>query len=111
MSSQRWLYAGGCPNWAARLLDRGTAAVSARGVRPEYLVALEVPGRRSGRIVSVPLVVAAVDGERYLVCMLGEEANWVRNVRAAGARPPCVMGFARRRTWKKWSGRIAALPC
>jgi hypothetical protein len=43
-----------------------------------------VPGRRSGRIVSLPLVVAAVDGERYLVSMLGEEANWVRNVRAAG---------------------------
>jgi F420H(2)-dependent quinone reductase len=84
MSLQRWLYAGGCPNWAARLLDRGTAAVSARGVRPEYLVALEVPGRRSGRIVGAPLVVAAVDGERYLVSMLGEEANWVRNVRAAG---------------------------
>ena len=84
MSLQRWFYAGGRPNWMARLLDRGTAAVSARGIGPEYLVALEVPGRRSGRIVSLPLVVAAVDGERYLVSMLGEEANWVRNVRAAG---------------------------
>ena len=84
MSLQRWFYAGGRPNLVARLLDRGTAAVSARGVGPEYLVALDVPGRRSGRIVSLPLVVAAVDGERYLVSMLGEEANWVRNVRAAG---------------------------
>jgi hypothetical protein len=45
---------------------------------------LEVAGRRSGRIVSLPLVVAAVDDERYLVSMLGEEVNWVRNVRAAG---------------------------
>jgi hypothetical protein len=84
MSLQRWFYAGGRPNWMARLLDRGTAAVSARGIGPEYLVALEVPGRRSGRIVSLPLVVAAVDGERYLVSMLGEETNWVRNVSAAG---------------------------
>ena len=84
MSLQRWFYAGGRPNWAARLLDRGTAAVSARGVGPEYLVALEVPGRRSGRIVSLPLVVATVGGERYLVSMLGEAVNWVRNVRAAG---------------------------
>src|SRR5215213_11513005 len=98
MGLQRWFYAGGRPNWVARLLDRGTAAVSARGVGPEYLVALEVPGRRSGRIVSLPLVVAAVDGERYLVSMLGEEANWVQNVRAAGGRPPCVMGIARRCT-------------
>jgi len=48
------------------------------------LVALEVPGRRSGRIVSLPLVMAVVGGERYLVSMLGEKANWVRNVRAAG---------------------------
>jgi hypothetical protein len=84
MSLKRWFYRGGRPNGVARLLDRGTAAVSARGGGPEYLVALEVPGRRSGRIVSLPLVVAAVDGERYLVSMLGEEANWVRNVRAAG---------------------------
>ena len=84
MSLQRWFYAGGRPNWMARLLDRGTAAISARGIGPEHLVALEVPGRRSGRIVSLPLVVATVDDERYLVSMLGEEVNWVRNVRAAG---------------------------
>ena len=84
MSLKRWFYRDGHPNWVALLLDRGTAALSARGVGPEYLVALEVPGRRSGRIVSLPLVVASVDGERYLVSMLGEEANWVRNVRAAG---------------------------
>jgi len=81
---QRWFYAGGRPNWMARLLDRGTAAVSARGVGPEYLVALEVSGRRSGRSVRLPVVVAAVGGERYLVSMLGEGADWVRNVRAAG---------------------------
>ena len=84
MSLRRWFYAGGRPNLMARLLDRGTAALSARGVGPEYLVALEVPGRRSRRIVSLPLVVVTVGGERYLVSMLGEEVNWVRNVRAAG---------------------------
>jgi hypothetical protein len=75
--------------------------VSAHGRGPEYLVALEVPGRRSGRIVSLPLVVAAVDDERYLVSMLGEGVNWVRNVRAAGARSPCVMGVGRRCTSEK----------
>jgi hypothetical protein len=84
MSLQRWFYAGGRPNRVARILDRGTAALSARGGGPDYLVALEVPGRRSGRIVSLPLVVAVFDGERYLVSMLGEEVNWVRNVKAAG---------------------------
>ena len=84
MSLQRWFYAGGRPNRAARLLDRLTAAISARGLGPDYLVVLEVPGRRSGRKVGLPLVVAAVEGERYQVSMLGEGANWVRNARAAG---------------------------
>jgi hypothetical protein len=84
MGLRRWFYAGGRPKLMARLLDRGTAAVSARGVGPEYLVALEVPGRQSERTVSLPLVVATVGGERYLVSMLGEGVNWVRNVRAAG---------------------------
>jgi hypothetical protein len=29
-------------------------------------------------------VIADYEGQRYLVAMLGNEANWVRNVRAAG---------------------------
>jgi hypothetical protein len=92
MSLQRWFYAGGRPNRVARILDRCTAALSARGVAPDYLVTLEVPGRRSGRIVRLPLVVAVVDGERYLVSMLGEETNWVRNVKAAGGDVALVHG-------------------
>ena len=32
----------------------------------------------------LPLVVAEVGGERYLVSMLGDGVNWVRNVQAAG---------------------------
>lgn len=84
MELRKWLYRGGRPNRVARLADRFTAALSARGVGPNYLVTLEVPGRRSGRVVSLPVVVADVAGERYLVSMLGEDVNWVRNVRAAG---------------------------
>lgn len=84
MELRKWLYRGGRPNRVARLADRFTAALSARGVGPEYLVTLEVPGRKSGRTVSLPIVVADVRGERYLVSMLGEGVNWVRNVRAAG---------------------------
>jgi deazaflavin-dependent oxidoreductase (nitroreductase family) len=78
------LYRDGRPNWLARLLDRFTAALSARGIGPDQLVTLQVPGRKSGRTVSLPLVAAEVDDERYLVSMLGEDVNWVRNVRAAG---------------------------
>ena len=55
----------------------------ALGIAPNYLVTLEVPGRRSGRAISFPLVMAVVDGERYLVSMLGADVAWVRNLRAA----------------------------
>ena len=86
MSLRRWFYRGGRPNRVARALDRCTAALYAFGVAPNYLVTLEVRGRRSGRIIAVPLVMAVVGGERYIVSMLGEKANWVRNVRAAGGK-------------------------
>src|ERR671915_2227450 len=83
MSLQRWFYRGGRPNRVARFLNRCWAALHALGVAPDYLVTLEVAGRQSGRIVSVPLIMVVVGGERYLVSMLGEEVNWVRNVKAA----------------------------
>lgn len=84
MSLKRWLYCGGRPNRAARVVDRCWATVYALGIAPNYMVTLEAPGRRSGRIVGLPLVMVVVAGERYLVSMLGEGANWVRNVKAAG---------------------------
>ena len=60
--------------------------VCALGVAPDYMVTLEVSGRRTGRIVRLPLVMVVVDGKRYLVSMLGEDVNWVRNVKAADGR-------------------------
>jgi hypothetical protein len=62
------------------------ANVHSLGVAPNYLVTLEVLGRKSGQIISLPLVIAIVNGERYLVSMLGENVQWVLNVRAAGGR-------------------------
>jgi deazaflavin-dependent oxidoreductase (nitroreductase family) len=82
----RWLYRGQRPNWIARSLNRATAAVASSGVASNYLVTLEVTGRKSGRIVSLPLVMVVVGGQRYLVSMLGDNVQWVRNVRAAGGR-------------------------
>jgi deazaflavin-dependent oxidoreductase (nitroreductase family) len=83
---ERWMYPGDRPNRLARLLNRGWAIIHATGLLPDRLVTLEVRGRRSGRLPSFPLVVADVDDARYLVSMLGEDASWVRNVRAAGGR-------------------------
>jgi hypothetical protein len=84
MRLQNWLYRGGRPNQAARVLDRIMAAIYRHGIASDYLITLEVPGRRSGRIIGLPLVMVVVEGERYLVSMLRQNANWVRNVGAAG---------------------------
>jgi len=82
----RWLYRGKRPNWLARIANRATAGIASTGVAHDYLVTLEVTGRKSGRTLSLPVVVAIVDGERYLVSMLGDNVSWVQNVRAAGGR-------------------------
>jgi deazaflavin-dependent oxidoreductase (nitroreductase family) len=83
-TARRWLYRGKRPNRFAALADRGTVAAAAAGIGPKRLAALEVRGRRTGRRLSLPVVVTEYEDERYLVAMLGSEANWVRNVRADG---------------------------
>ena len=86
VGSRRWMYSGKRPNRLAALLNRGTAALAAAGIGPQRLAKIEVRGRRSGRRLSFPVVIAEFEGQRYLVAMLGREANWVRNVRAAGGK-------------------------
>jgi hypothetical protein len=66
----RWLYRGGHPNRFARLQNRASAMAFAAGIAPWRVAALEITGRRSGRVISFPVVIANVDGERYLVSML-----------------------------------------
>jgi deazaflavin-dependent oxidoreductase (nitroreductase family) len=83
---RQWLYRGHRPNWIARILNRASAAIFSAGVAPDYLATLEVTGRKSGRMILLPVVVTIVDGQRYLVSMLGNDAQWVQNVRAAGGR-------------------------
>lgn len=83
---KRWLYRGQRPGWIAKKLNGMWAKVAAKRVQSNGLVALEVIGRKSGRVISFPLVMVTVDGQRYLASMLGQDAQWVRNVRAAGGR-------------------------
>ncbi len=80
------MYPCGRADATARRLARLWAAVFALGLAPRRWVTLEVAGRRSGRVTRFPLGMASVDGQWYLVPMLGERCNWVRNVRAAGGR-------------------------
>ena len=79
----RWLYREKRPNKIARFLNNIWAGVYAWGIAPNWLATLDVTGRKSGKIISLPVVIAIVEGERYLVSMLGENATWVQNVRAA----------------------------
>jgi hypothetical protein len=86
MAFKRWMYREGRPHLLAQILNRGWAILHSLGISPNYLVTLEVVGRKSGKIISFPLVMTVMNGERYLVSMLGEDANWVRNIQAAGGK-------------------------
>lgn len=89
---KRWMYRGDRPHLLARILNRGWAILHGLGIAPNYLVTLRVAGRKSGRQISFPLAMVALDGQRYLVSMLGENAGWVQNVRAANGHATLVHG-------------------
>jgi hypothetical protein len=73
---KQWMYRGGRPGLLARGLNRFWAIqFSAGRLSPKRAAALEVPGRRTGRLISFPVVVADYEGERYLVAMLGNDTN------------------------------------
>ncbi|MEU7872636.1 nitroreductase/quinone reductase family protein [Dactylosporangium sp. NPDC049140] len=93
----RAMYTGGRGNATARRFARLWAAVQGAGLLPRRWVTLEVPGRRTGRTTRFPLGLADWDGRWYLVSMLGNDCNWVRNVRAAGGRVTIRHGRARAR--------------
>ena len=82
----RAMYPAGQADSTARRFARLWAFVFALGLAPRRWVTLEVRGRRSGRIVRFPLGMADWNGQWYLVPMLGEQCNWVQNVRAADGR-------------------------
>lgn len=64
------------------------------GLTPDYVVELDVPGRRTGLPRRSLLVRIESQGAYYLVGLAGE-AEWVRNVRAAHGR--VVLTHRRRR--------------
>ncbi len=91
-SRQSW-YAGGRAGPVARRWARLYGDVFAWGLLPRTWVAFEVAGRRTGKIIRIPLGLVTLDDNWYLVSMLGE-CNWTKNLRAAGGRAAIV-----RRGW------------
>jgi deazaflavin-dependent oxidoreductase (nitroreductase family) len=54
------------------------------GIGPSHMRVLEVRGRKSGKLLSLPVDLLAKDGKLYLVAPRGR-AQWVRNAESAGA--------------------------
>ena len=92
----RWAYRAARRHWSVRLQNRGAAIAFAAGILPKRAAALETRGRRSGRVISIPVVITDFEGERYLVSMLGWNTSWVRNLVAAGGW--AVLRHGRRET-------------
>lgn len=88
----RWLYRGGRSRALTNLINKPSLWLGKLGLAPNWSVALEVTGRKSGRAVSFPLVLTPLNGERYLVAMLGNNAQWVHNVHAAGGKAVLIRG-------------------
>jgi len=94
MALKRWMYRGGRPNGLTKLVNKGWAMLHSLGIAPNFMVTLEVVGRQSGKTIGFPLAMVVVNGERYLVSMLGQEANWVKNIRAAGGKATLRHGIS-----------------
>jgi len=78
----RLFYRDWRPTRFGRWANRLTGWWSGLGLPPSLMASLEVRGRVSGRIRSNPVVIATVEGNRYLVSMLGPQSEWVKNVEA-----------------------------
>jgi hypothetical protein len=79
----RYFYRNRRPTRIGRIWNSAYAWVAGLGLLPKLLVTLQIKSRLNDRMATVILVAASYGGERYLVSMLGNESEWVRNVRAA----------------------------
>jgi deazaflavin-dependent oxidoreductase (nitroreductase family) len=84
--SLRFFYRDWRPTRLGHVVNGAMAWLSGLGLTPPILLTLQVAGRKSGVPRTSVLVPAEVDGRRYLVSMLGDGSEWVRNVRAAGGK-------------------------
>ena len=73
------MFAARRPNRLARVANRATVVLATVGLAPRRLAVLRVRGRRTGRQISLPVVVAAHQGPRDEATLLLS----TRNVRPA----------------------------
>lgn len=76
--------------WLHNLIAVGYGSIfwviATLGLPPSFVVLLQIRGRRSGKLRTTILLTATHEGKRYLVSVTGDDAQWVRNVRAAGGK-------------------------
>jgi hypothetical protein len=65
------------------------------GLTPRILLTLQVKNRRGGKLESTILAVVNHQDQQYLVSMLGDDSEWVQNVRAAGGEASVKRGLSR----------------
>ena len=70
------------PGAVERIFGRILASLVWIGLVRGHFYVLEVRGRKSGRVISLPVGPLDLEGRRYLVCARGD-SNWVRNARTA----------------------------
>lgn len=79
----RWFYRDWRPTRIGRWVGRFMIWWRALGLPLRDVVVLEVQGATGSQRSLVPLVITTVAGRRYLVSMLGQKSNWVKNVEAS----------------------------
>jgi hypothetical protein len=93
--SLRFFYRNWRPTRLGRIVSGAWAWLSGLGLTPRILLTLQVKDRSSGCLRATVLVVATHQGDRYLVSMLGDGSEWVRNVRASGGEAFIKRGRSR----------------
>jgi len=91
----RFFYRDWRPTRFGRLWIGAYAWLAAHGLTPELLLALQVKDRTSGALHTTVLAPAEYGGQRYVVSMLGETSEWVRNLRATGGEAFIKRGASR----------------
>ena len=71
------------PTGMTKLINSTLRQLASLGLSPRDTVAVQVRGRKSGKMRSNVVTYVELDGTRYLVAPRGT-TEWVRNVRAAG---------------------------
>jgi deazaflavin-dependent oxidoreductase (nitroreductase family) len=92
----RLFYRDWRPTLLGRWVNRLQGWWSGVGLPPRFMATLEVRGRASGRTRANPVVIATVEGKRYLVSMLGPRSDWVKNIEAARGAAVLRQGRPRR---------------